>query len=99
MIKHFQSTQSNKFAISRDGVHFLPADKHHIFYELALSFWMVEVVRHIQSTQNRKLVIFLQCDKKVLQLFLCSTVIQNVQIFNGGGRGRGGPVTSQLLLV
>ena len=42
MIKHSQSTQSNKFAISlqylkkeaRDGVHFLHADKHQKFYKL-----------------------------------------------------------------
>ena len=40
MIKHSQSTQSNKFAKSlqylkkeiRDGVHFLHADKHQSFY-------------------------------------------------------------------
>ena len=45
MIKHSQSTQSNKFAISlqylkkevRNGVHFLHADKHQSFYKLALS--------------------------------------------------------------
>ena len=44
IIKHSQSTQSNKFAISlqylkkevRDGVHFLHADKHQSFYKLAL---------------------------------------------------------------
>ena len=67
MIKHSQSTQSNKFAISlqylkkevRDRVHFLHADKHESLYKLALSFLM-EVARHVQSTQNRKLVIFLQ---------------------------------------
>ena len=67
MIKHSQSTQSNKFAISlhhikkevKDGVHFLHAGKHQNFYKLALSFLM-EVARHVQSTQIRKLVIFLQ---------------------------------------
>ena len=71
MIKHSQSTQSNKFAISlqylkkevRDGVHFLHADKHQSFYKLALSFLM-EVARHVQSTQNKKLIIFLQYTKK-----------------------------------
>ena len=72
MIKHSQSTQSNKFAISlqnfkievRDGVHFLHANKHQSFYKLALSFLM-EVAR--------KLVMFLQYSKKkVLQLLLCS---------------------------
>ena len=88
MIKHSQSTQSNKFAISlqylkkevRNGVHFLHADKHQNFYKLALSFLM-EVARHVQSTQNRKLVKFLQyIKKKVMQLLLCSIVMQDIQI-------------------
>ena len=92
MIKHSQSTQSNKFAMSlqylkkevRNGVHFLHADKHQSFFKLALLFLM-EATRHIQSTQNRKLVIFLQyIKKKVLQLLLCSIVMQNIQIFFGG---------------
>ena len=73
MLKHSQSTQSNKFAISsqylkkevRDGVHFLPADKHQSFYKLALSYLM-EVARHVQSTQDRKLIMFLQYIKKKL---------------------------------
>ena len=93
MIKHSQSIQSNKFARSlqylkneaRDGVHFLHADKHQSFYKLALSFLM-EVARHVKSTQsqNRKLVTFLQYLKKILsQLLLCSTVMQNIQIFRG----------------
>ena len=67
MTNNSHSTQSNKFAISlqylkkevRDRVHFLHADKHESLYKLALSFLM-EVARHVQSTQNRKLVIFLQ---------------------------------------
>ena len=67
MIKHSQSTQSNKFAISlqylkkevRNGVHFLRAVKHQSFYKLALSFLM-KVARNVHSTQNRK--------KKVSQL-------------------------------
>ena len=45
-IKHFQITQSSKFAISLqylkkevvDGVHFLHAGKHRSFYKLALLF-------------------------------------------------------------
>ena len=91
-VKHSQGTQSNKSAISlqylkkeiRNGVHFLHADKHQSFYKLALSFWM-EVARHVQSTQSRKLVIFLQyIKKKVSQLFLCSIVMQNIQILHGG---------------
>ena len=84
MIKHSQSTQGNKFAISlqylkkevRTGVHFLYADGQS-FYKLGLLFLM-EVARYVQSTQNRKLVIFLQ---RVLQLLLCSIVMQNIQIF------------------
>ena len=91
MIKHSQSTQSNKFAISlqylkkevRNGVHFLHADKHQNFYKLTLSFLM-EVARHVQSTQNRKLVKFLQYIKKnVLQLLLYSFVMQNIQMLYG----------------
>ena len=65
MIRHSQSTRSNKFAISlqylkkelMDGAHFLHAHKHQSFHKLALSFFM-EVVRHVQTTQNRKSVIF-----------------------------------------
>ena len=42
----------------------------------------MKVARHVQSTQNRKLVKFLQCIKKnVMQLLLYSTVMQNIQIF------------------
>ena len=67
MIKHSQSTESNKFAIFLQylkqevcyGVHFLHEDNGLSFYKLALLFLM-EVVRHVQSTQNRQLVIFLQ---------------------------------------
>ena len=72
MIKHSQSTQSNKFVISlqylkkevTDGVHFLHADKHQSFYKLALSVLM-KAARHVQSTRNKKLVIFLK--KKILR--------------------------------
>ena len=71
MIKHSQNAQSNKFAISiqylkkevRDGIHFLHADKHQSFYNLALLFLM-EVARHVQSTQNTKLVIFFNIFRK-----------------------------------
>ena len=61
------------------GVHFLHADEYQSFYKLGLLFLM-EVVRYLQSTQNRKLIIFL---KIVLQLLLCSIVMQNIQIFYG----------------
>ena len=88
MIKHSQSTQTNKFAISlqylkkevRKRVHFLHADEHQSFYKLGLLLLM-EMARYVQSTQNRKLIIFLQ---RVMQLLLCSVVTQNIQIFYGG---------------
>ena len=92
MIKHSQNSQSNKqFAISfqylkkevMNGVVFLHADKPQHFCKFRLLF-SVKVARHIQSTQNRKLVMFLQYLKKnVLQLLLCSIVMQNIQIFYG----------------
>ena len=60
------------------------ADKHQSFYKLALSLLM-EVARHVQSTQNSKLVIFLKyAKKKVSQLLLRCIVMQNIQIFYGG---------------
>ena len=93
-IKHSQSTKSNKFEISlqylkkggRDGVHFLHADKHQNFFKFVLSFLM-EVASHVQSTQTRKLVIFLErlqkksgetgfifyCDGKHSDIFLGSS--------------------------
>ena len=63
LIKHSQTTQSSKFALSlqylrkevRDGAHFLHEDKH--LYKLPLSFLM-EGARHVQSIQNGPLVIF-----------------------------------------
>ena len=91
MIKCFQITQSNKFAISlqylkkevRNGDHFWHADKRQSFYKLVLSFLM-ELARHVQNTQNRKLVIFLQYIRKNVATALCSTVMQNIQIFYRG---------------
>ena len=60
------------------------ADKHQCFCKLALSFLM-EVARHIESTQNRKLVIFLQYDKKkVPQVLLYSLMMLSIQILDGG---------------
>ena len=89
MIEHSQSTQSNKFAISlqhleqefRNGFHLLHGDKHQSFYKSALSF-LIKVARHVQNTQNRNLVIFLQYIKKVLQLPLCCIVMRN-RYFSG----------------
>ena len=41
-------------------------------------------IRHVHSTQNRKLVKFLQyIKKKVMQLLFCSIVMQNIQILYG----------------
>ena len=54
----------------RNGGQFLHADKRQSFYKLVLSF-SVELARHIQNTQNRKLVKFLQCIKKKLSQLLC----------------------------
>ena len=91
MIKPSQSTESNKFVISlqdlkkevTNGVHFLHVDKHQSFCKLTLMFLM-EVARHIRSTQNSKLVKCLQYIKKImLELLLCSIVMQNIQIFYG----------------
>ena len=84
LTRHAQSFQNKKFAYLCNGVHFLYADKHQSFCKLALSFLM-EMARHVQSSQKGKLVIFLQyIKKKVSQLLLCSDVMQNIQIFYGG---------------
>ena len=43
------------------------------------------MARHVESAQNRNSIIFLQyIKKKVLQSLLCSVVMRNIQIFNGG---------------
>ena len=89
MIKHSKSTESNKLSLQylekevRDGVHILHADKHQSSYKLALLILM-EVARHVQCAQNKKLLIYLQyLKKKVPQLLLCSIVMQNIEIFYG----------------
>ena len=88
MIKHFQITQSNKFTISwqylkeevKNGGHVCHANKGQSFYKLVLSFLM-KVSIHVQNTQNRKLVIFLQYIlQKVVTTALCFIVMQNIQI-------------------
>ena len=62
---------------------FLHADKNQSFHKFALSFLM-EVARHVQGTQNRKLVIFLQwIKKKVLQLFLPYSDAKHSDILRG----------------
>ena len=83
MIKHSQSTRSNKFTISlqylekrSQGVHFLCADEHQSFYKLGLSF-LVGVARYVQSTQNRKLVIFL-LSVAATSVFYCDTKHEDV---------------------
>ena len=89
MAKYSQSTQSNKLAISsqypnnevKNEVHFLHTGKYQTFYKLPLSFLM-EVARRVKSTQNWKLVIFLQCNKK--KVLFCSVVVQNIQIYFDG---------------
>ena len=63
---------------------FLHADEHQSFQMLTLLFLM-EVTRHVQSTQNMMLVMFLQYLKeKLSQLLLSYIVMQNIQIFYGG---------------
>ena len=59
---------------------FLHGVKHQSFYKLGLMFLM-ELTKYVQSTKNRKLVIFLQYIKR--QLLLCSLVMQNIHIFYG----------------
>ena len=91
MIKCFQITQSNKFAISLEYLkkevgnrdHFWHPDKRQSFYKLIL-FFLMEVVRHVQNTQNEKLVIFLQYIRKNVATAFCSIVMQNIQIFYRG---------------
>ena len=92
MVKHIQSFQNSKFAISlqylkkevENGVYFLHTDKHQSFLKFAVLYFM-EVARHAQSTQNRKLITFLQhSKKKVSTLLLCFIVMQNIQIFYWG---------------
>ena len=61
---------------------FLHGVKHQSFYKLGLMFLM-ELTKYVQSTKNRKLVIFLQYIKRVSQLLLCSLVMQNTHIFYG----------------
>ena len=46
-----------------DGLNFLLSDKHQTLYKLTLALLM-EVARHVQNCQNRKLAIFLQDLKK-----------------------------------
>ena len=44
----------------------------------------MEAARYVQSTKNKKLVIFLwYIKKRVSQLLFCSIVMQNIQIFYG----------------
>ena len=74
MIYYSQSTQSNKFAIS---LQYLKKEvRNGVFDGSSQTRW--------KYTENRKLVNFLQyTKKKVMQLLLCSIVMQNIQILNG----------------
>ena len=79
-LQYLYNISKKKF---KNGVNFLHADKHQSFYKLALSFLM-NLARHVQSTKNRKLVIFLRyIQKKVWQRLLCSIIMHNIQIFYG----------------
>ena len=44
----------------------------------------MEVARHVQNTQNNKLVIFLEYIRKNVATALCSIVMQNIEIFYRG---------------
>ena len=61
---------------------FLHADEHQSFYKLRLFFFM-EVARYVQSTQNRKLVIFLSYFFVLLwyKTFKCFTGVQPYLMF------------------
>ena len=52
-------------------------------YKFVLCFLM-EVTRHVQNTENRKLVIFFDILRKTVETALCSIVMQSIQIFYGG---------------
>ena len=56
--------------------------KRQSFYKLVLSF-LLEVPRHVQNTQNRKLVIFLQYVKKLLQLLCVLLGCKTFRYFTG----------------
>ena len=90
MIKHSQSTQSNKFPISllylkkevKKGVHFFACRWTSKFLQVEIIFFM-EVARYVQSTQNRKLVIFLSYFFVLLwyKTFKCFTGVQPYLMF------------------
>ena len=83
MTKHSQYLYNiSKKKLGMESIFCMQISWH--LYKLALSV-LIEVARHVQSTQNRKLVIFLQyIKKKVSQLHMISIVMQNIQIFYGG---------------
>ena len=87
MVKHSQSTQSNKFVISlqylkkevRDGVQFLHTGKHQNWHYR----FLMKVATHVQSTQNRKLAIFLQYIKKYRNCFCVLLWCRTFRYFMG----------------
>ena len=59
------------------------ADKRQSFYKLVLSF-VVEMARHVQNTQNKTLVIFLQCiQKNCRNCFACYCDAKHSDILQG----------------
>ena len=83
-MQHLHNIAKNNLGMDFFFFFFLHGNKRQSFYKLALSL-LKEATRHVQITQNRKLVTFLQyIKKKLLQLLLCSTVMQNIQKFNLG---------------
>ena len=83
MIKHSQYLYNiSKKNLGMESIFCMQISWH--LYKLALSV-LTEMARHVQSTQNRKLVIFLQyIKKKMSQLHMFSIVMENIQIFYGG---------------
>ena len=85
--RHVQIIQNNKFFISQQYLKkdvSDEADSLHAWYKLIRWFWWEwSMARRVQSTQNRKLVIFSQCVmKNVLQRLHCFIVTQNIMIFH-----------------
>ena len=55
------------------------------FLQVGIISFLIEMARHIQSTQNKKLVILVQyIKKKVSQFLLYSIAMQNIQVFYRG---------------
>ena len=92
MIKHSQSTQSNKFTVSlrnlkkevRNKIHFFHADKHQRFYKLVLLFWWKwPDMYKVPEKGSWKYFCNILRRKKLSKMLLRSIVMQKIQIFYG----------------